>query len=209
MLVVSREDADYLKEHFSDKKVNYLPSFHANNTVESLTGSGDYALYNGNIEVPENAHAVQWLISEVFAGTDIKLKVAGMSPPDHIRKLAAGHTNVEIIANPDDDEMFSLIKNAHVNILVTFQATGLKLKLLNTLYQGRFCLVNDKMLNGTGLGELCETGNTPAELKQKLQELFKIEFEKKDIDLRDKILNRNFSNDHNAEKLISLVFGDN
>lgn len=206
MLVVSREDTDYLKEHFPDKKVNYLPSFHANDKIESLIGFGDYALYNGNIEVPENAHAVQWLINEVFATTDIKLKVAGMNPPEYIRKLASEYPNVEIIANPDDKKMFDLIKNAQVNILVTFQATGLKLKLLNTLYNGRFCLVNDKMLNGTGLEELCKIGNTPEELRKKLPELFKVEFDKNQIDLRNNILNLNFSNSKNAEKLIELVY---
>ncbi len=206
MLVVSREDTDYLKEHFPDKKVNYLPSFHANDKIESMIGSGDYALYNGNIEVPENAHAVQWLINEVFATTDIKLKVAGMNPPEYIRKLASEYPNVEIIANPDDKKMFDLIKNAQVNILVTFQATGLKLKLLNTLYNGRYCLVNDKMLNGTGLEELCEIGNTPEELRKKLPELFKVEFDKNQIDLRNNILNLNFSNSKNAEKLIELVY---
>ncbi len=206
MLVVSREDTDYLKEHFPDIKVNYLPSFHANDKIESLIGFGDYALYNGNIEVPENAHAVQWLINEVFATTDIKLKVAGMNPPEYIRKLASEYPNVEIIANPDDKKMFDLIKNAQVNILVTFQATGLKLKLLNTLYNGRFCLVNDKMLNGTGLEELCKIGNTPEELRKKLPELFKVEFDKNQIDLRNNILNLNFSNSKNAEKLIELVY---
>ena len=207
MLVVSKEDTNYLKKHFADKRVNYLPSFHANNEMECLTGSGDYALYNGNIEVPENAHAVQWLISEVFAGTDIKLKVAGMNPPEYIQKLASGHPNVDIIANPDDKEMFRLIKNAHVNILVTFQATGLKLKLLNTLYKGRFCLVNDKMLNGTGLDELCEIGNTPSALRQKLPALFSSEFDQKQIEKREKVLEKNFSNSNNADKLIELVFG--
>ncbi len=207
MLVVSREDTNYLKKHFANIKVDYLPSFHANRKIESLTGSGDYALYNGNIEVPENAHAVQWLINEVFAGTDFKLKVAGMNPPEHIKKLASEHSNIEIIANPGDKEMFDLIKNAHVNILVTFQATGLKLKLLNTLYKGRFCLVNDKMLNGTGLNELCEIGDTPTELKQKLAELFAMDFDRSQIKKREEILSHNFSNSRNADRLIELVFG--
>lgn len=207
MLVVSKEDTNYLKKHFPGKKIHFLPSFHANNEIESQTGSGSYALYNGNIEVPENAHAVKWLISEVFNGTGTKLKVAGMNPPGYITKLASRHPNVEIIANPDDNQMFDLIKNAHVNILVTFQATGLKLKLLNTLYKGRFCLVNDKMLNGTGLDELCETGNTPEELKQKLSLLFSMEFDRSQIKKREDILSRTFSNNRNAGKLIELVYG--
>ena len=206
MLVVSQKDTQYLKRHFPDNKIIYLPSFHANREVESVTGKGDYALYNGNIEVPENAHAVSFLINEVFKDNGLKLIVAGMNPPEYIKKLASQYSNVEIVANPDDEKMFELIRNAHVNILVTFQATGLKLKLLNTLYNGRYCLVNDKMLNGTSLDELCEIGNTPAELKEKLKYLFTRNFEEKQVQLRKEKLNHNFSNSANADKLIGLVF---
>lgn len=207
MLGVSQKDADYLKLHFPEKQVVHLPSFHANENVDALTGSGDYALYNGNIEVPENAHAVSYLINEVFDGLNIPLIIAGMNPPERIIKLAEGKPNLQIIANPDDATMFDLIRKAHVNILVTFQATGLKLKLLNTLYNGRFCLVNDKMLNGTGLNELCEIANTPSELKVKLKTLFAEKFEESEINLRRKILAENYSNDTNADILIELVFG--
>jgi len=183
-----------------------LPSFHTNGNIDLLTGKGDYALYNGNIEVPENAHAVKYLINEVFNETDIPFVVAGMNPPEEIKKLGFEKDNVEIIANPNDEKMFELIRNAHVNILVTFQATGLKLKLLNTLYKGRYCVVNDKMLNGTGLGELCETANTAKEQKVKLEELFNKDFKEENIQIRKDILNQRYSNDTNAEILINLVF---
>jgi predicted nucleic acid-binding protein len=207
MLVVSKDDTEYLQRHFPGNDVVYLPSFHANDAVESRPGSGEYALYNGNIEVPENAHAVRYLIKEVFNDLDLPLIVAGMNPPDNITRLAEQHKNIRIVANPDDAEMFDLIGNAHINILVTFQATGLKLKLLNTLYRGRFCLVNDKMLNGTGLEDLCITAKSSKEFKQKLKILFKKNFTASEIELRNKVLERRYSNDRNAQILLELVFG--
>ncbi|MEZ5082686.1 MAG: glycosyltransferase family 1 protein [Bacteroidales bacterium] len=206
MLVVSEEDTEYLKANFPQKVVKYLPSFHANDKVDILTGKGTYALYNGNIEVPENAHAVEYLVKDVFTEIDIPLVVAGMNPPEHIHKMAEAVSNVEIISNPDDEKMFDLIKKAQVNILVTFQATGLKLKLLNTLYRGRFCLVNDKMLNGTGLDSLCDIGNDASELKERLKEIFTREIEINEIEKRKEILYSRYSNDINADKLVSLVF---
>ncbi|MCB2222297.1 MAG: glycosyltransferase family 1 protein [Bacteroidetes bacterium] len=206
MLVVSEEDTQYLQRHFTKIPVEYLPSFHANEEITSQPGSGTYALYNGNIEVPENAHAVEYLIQEVFDNSPHQLVVAGMNPPEHIRKLAIDHKNIRLIANPGDEEMFSLIKNAHVNILVTFQATGLKLKLLNTLYRGRFCLVNEPMLNGTGLESLCEIGNDPDTLRQKLNILFEKTFETSQISLRESVLSKRYANNKNAERLIHLVF---
>lgn len=208
MLVVSEKDTEYLKTNFPQTQVEYLPSFHANEKVESLLGRGDYALYNGNIEVPENAFAVDYLVNEVFNGSKMQLVIAGMNPPDHIIKLVESHPNVRIVANPNDGQMFDLIRNAQVNILVTFQATGLKLKLLNTLYKGRFCLVNDKMLNGTNLDILCEVGNTSNELKEKLTSLFKLDFKDSQISLREELLNQNYSNSLNANKLIQLIYQD-
>jgi predicted nucleic acid-binding protein len=208
MLVVSEHDTSYLHYHFPENEVVYLPSFHANEEIESITGKGNYALYNGNIEVPENAHAVKFLIKEVFNGLNKKLVVAGMNPPDHIQKLASEYPNIEIVANPDDEQMFKLIKEAQVNILVTFQATGLKLKLLNTLFKGRFCLVNSKMLNGTGLDKLCLVGDTTGELKQLLNNAFKTEFLETEVAERKEILAERYSNDKNADRLIQLVFDE-
>ncbi|MBU2651476.1 MAG: glycosyltransferase family 1 protein [Bacteroidetes bacterium] len=206
MLVVSQKDTIYLKKHFRNNKVYYLPSFHPNDQVSVKGGKGEYVLYHGNIEVPENAHAAQFLMTEVFNDLDQKLVIAGMKPPLYIKKLASGMTNVEIIENPDDETMFRLIRDAHVNILVTFQATGLKLKLLNTLYNGRFCLVNDKMLNGTRLNGLCITGNTAIELKARLAELSGREFDRQEIIKREEILQDLYSNDSNADHLIELIY---
>lgn len=206
MLVVSEEDTQYLQEHFPKVKVEYLPSFHANDEISAESGKGDFALYNGNIEVPENAHAVEFLISEVFSKNNHQLVVAGMNPPEHIQKLANIHPNVKLVANPDDNEMFRLIRQAHVNILVTFQATGLKLKLLNTLYRGRYCLVNEPMLNGTGLEPLCHIGNSPQSLNEQLDLLFNQPFEEREIIKRKEILFSRYSNRQNAERLINLAF---
>ncbi len=206
MLVVSQKDTIYLKKHFKNNKVFYLPSFHPSSEVSIQPGKGDYVLYHGNIEVPENAHAAEFLMHDIFSDLPMRLIIAGMNPPDHIKRQAEKMPNVELIENPEDDTMFRLIKEAHVNILVTFQATGLKLKLLNTLYNGRFCLVNDKMLNGTKLDELCIIGNNVEELKARLNELFNQEFKDEEVSVREKVLQDLYSNQANAERLIELVF---
>ena len=206
MLVVSQKDTIYLKRQFKNNKVFYLPSFHQNNKVTAIPGKGDYVLYHGNIEVPENTRAAKYLINEVFSGLDSKLIISGMNPPENIKKLSRKYNNIEVISNPDDEKMFDLIKNAHINILVTFQATGLKLKLLNTLYNGRFCLVNDKMLNGTRLDDLCVIGNNASELKQKISELFKEEFKQEEIFTREETLKKLYSNETNASQLIDLIY---
>lgn len=206
MMVVSKGDRDYLQRAFPKKQVYFIPSFHANKSVQSLTGSSDYFLYHGNIEVPENEAAAKFLIRKVFAGTNYKLTIAGMNPPRSIYQLAAKYKNLEIIANPKEAEMTRLIKEAHANILVTFQASGLKLKLLNTLYNGRFCIVNSTMLNGTDLEDLCIIGNKPSDFRRIIDETAVKEFTTGSINKRSEILQVNFSNVVNADKMIDIIF---
>ena len=113
---------------------------------------------------------------------------------------------MELIPNPPQTEMEQLIKNAQVNILVTFQATGLKLKLLNTLYNGRWMLVNREMLAGTGLESLCEIAADADEMKKKIISLFDTEFDQKQLGARAEILQSRFSDEQNARSLIREVF---
>ena len=55
-----------------------------------------------------------------------------MNPPASLLKTAAPYPNIHIEANPSEEQMNDLIHNAQIHALITFQATGLKLKLLNT-----------------------------------------------------------------------------
>jgi hypothetical protein len=208
MLVVSQTDRDYLAKLFPEKEVVYLPSFHGNREVKSLPGNGDYVLYHGNLSVAENAQAAEYLVNEVFNDTKIPLKIAGLNPSEKLYNLVNHYDNIELIPNPPKDEMEILISNAQINVLVTFQATGLKLKLLNTLYNGRWMLVNREMLAGTGLESLCEIAGNADEMKQKISSLFHTEFDQNQLLARTELLLKRFSDDENAKKLIFEVFGE-
>lgn len=207
MLVVSQTDRDYLAKQFPEKEVVYLPSFHGNSEVKSQPGKGDYVLYHGNLSVGENALAAEYLVKEVFNNIQVPLKIAGLNPSESLKNLVAGFKNIELIPNPPQAEMEALIKNAQINILVTFQATGLKLKLLNTLYNGRWMLVNREMLAGTGLESLCEIAAETAEMKKKVIELFSTKFDHSQLLARSELLQKRFSDEVNASKLIQEVFG--
>lgn len=207
MLVVSQSDTDYLQQRFKSQRVIYLPSFHPNEEFSVIPGKGDYALYHGKLSVTENHQAAKYLIEKVFSGLNHQLIIAGLEPPEHLIKLIRSQPNVELVANPDDETMFSLIRNAQANVLVTFQPTGLKLKLLNTLYQGRFCVVNPEMVVGTGLDSLCEIATGAENLREKISAVFHREFDFDEVERRRKILEANYSNSAKAEKLIALVFG--
>ena len=203
LLSISKNDEKYFSKHY--KHVEFVPAFHPFKKVDSKLGKGEYVLYHGNLSVPENSNAAKFLVNNVFNDLDIPLKVAGLNPPAQLRNLFNNGKNIELIPNPDDDTLNELIKNAHINISVTAQRTGLKLKLLNTLYNGRFCLVNDKMLSGSKLDDLCVIANDQWKMKRAIKSLFKEEFTAEKIEDRKEKLGTVYNNGHNVEQLINLV----
>jgi hypothetical protein len=203
LLAISKNDEDYFSKHHTN--VDFVPAFHPFKEVHCKPGKGDYVLYHGNLSVGENWNAAKFLLNNVFNDIDIPLKIAGLKPPRQLVNQLSGMENVELIANPDDGELNELIENAHINVSITAQRTGLKLKLLNTLYNGRFCLVNDKMLSGSELDELCIIANNKNTLKNKINTLFNQEFEAENILDRKKKLGTIYNNGNNVEHLIGLV----
>ena len=204
MLAVSEEDTRYLKNKFPRHQVVYLPSFHGNNRISSMTGMGKYAFYHGNLSVAENVQAAEFLIREVFPGLNIPLVIAGLNPPENLKNLAR-ENGVEIHENVTADMMDELLRNAHVNILVTFQSTGLKLKLLNTLFKGRFVLVNSKMLSGTGLDDYCLIAADAQGFKSELQRLFSLPFDQACLQQRNNLISGIYSDSLNARVLADIL----
>lgn len=208
IISVSTTDADYLRKVFPEKKVEFIPCFHANEKITTLTGKSNYILYHGKLSVPENEKAVLFLIKNVFCKLKHKCIVAGMDPSDDIYKAASSYNNIEIIPNPEQNKMEELISQAQIHTLVTFQDTGLKLKLLNSLFSGRHTLVNSLMLAGSGLDSLCRIANTPEEMVNECNRLMEIPVDEKTIAQREKLLFPAFSNKEQAKKLIKMIYGE-
>lgn len=205
MLTVSTKDYDYLKRTFPDNKVVCMPCFHCNNSITSHTGRGSYALYHGNLSVEENIDAVKYLINNVFSKTDIDFVVAGLKPTDEIRDLIYRSRRVRLVPNPDEETMRELITDAHVNVLYTNQATGLKLKLLNVLYQGRFVLANSKMCAGTELEKVCLIADCDEDMIKGLDDLFEKPFTREYITLREQVLEEHYNNRKNLQTLLDVL----
>ena len=205
MLVVSEEDRKYLKKTFPSKRIEYMPSFHKEDGVFMKEGRGDFALYHGKLSVPENEQAATYLIKEVWDISMPQLIIAGHKPSPALGMLARGKKNIRIIPDPSEEKMFELIRDAHLHIMVSFQPTGLKLKLLNALYNGRFCLVNKNMVAGTQLAALCLIADSPDELREKAMSCFGEEFTEEMIQARLMHLEANYSNKKSCNELQNLI----
>jgi hypothetical protein len=91
-----------------------------------------------------------------------------------------------------------------VNVLPTFQSTGIKLKLLAALFSGGHCLVNTPMVIGTSLEELVTIADTAETMKAALKELLKEEFPIEKVSLRKEGLTK-FQNQFTADRLIKVL----
>ena len=207
---ISPADTDYYQQLLLDAalEVKYLSAFHANNEISSLEGQGEYALYHGNLSVPENIKAVEMLLTKVVPQTNIKWIVAGLNPSDSLQSLCSQaniQNQVELIPNPTETVLNELLANAHINVLPTFQATGIKLKLLNALHKGRFCLVNSPMVDNTGLESICEIAENPQEFAKKITTLQTVSFTDELREQRKTILNQHFNNQENAKKMVDWL----
>ena len=108
-------------------------------------------MYHGNLSINENEEAAEWLLKNVFNNLAIPFVIAGKIPSQRLEALAHPHEHTCLVANPSEKEMQDMIAKAQINILPSFNNTGIKLKLLNALYSGRHCLVNKAGVEGPGL----------------------------------------------------------
>jgi hypothetical protein len=120
--------------------------------VDVPGGLGDFCLYHGALGVPENDRAALFLVNEVFNGLPVPLVVAGRGASPELRSAVARSNNVKLRENIPTEEITELVRNAQVNVLPTFQATGIKLKLLLCLFNGRHVVCNSPMVKDTGTG---------------------------------------------------------
>ncbi len=184
----------------------YLPVFIPYTQVNSLEGIGDYCLYHGNLSVAENEKAALWLLEKVFSLTKIPFIIAGKDPTNRLIKKAGKNKNVSIVSNPSDAELDELIANAQIHVLPSFNKTGIKLKLINALYNGRHCVVNDEAVEGSGLEDACHIGTTSHAIASIITQLNHHPFGEEEINLRRKLLGRIFNNKANAQQLIRLIW---
>lgn len=206
MIAVSKTDADYLRDQFPDKQVEFMPCFHTNDQITVKPGSSDFILYHGKLSVAENTQAALFLIQHVFSKLNCRCIIAGMDPPASLSKAAAPYPNIRIEANPPEEQMSRLIHDAQIHVLITFQATGLKLKLLNSLFAGRHTVVNRLMISGSGLDQLCHIADTPDEMIRICRKLMQADLTPEQAGQRRQFLYPTYSNQYQGERLLHLIY---
>ncbi|HRG81717.1 MAG TPA: mannosyltransferase [Chitinophagaceae bacterium] len=189
-------------------QISYLPAFPSWQKVSGEEGAGSLCLYHGNLSVPENEEAALWLLRNVFNKVKKPFVIAGKKPSKRLEKMAHFYQHTCLVADPSDHELNDLIRKAHINILPCFNRhmTGMRLKLLHVLYEGRHCLVNEPMVRETGLEGACHIASSADAFASVIMQLYHQPFTQEEIRLRQQLLGDTYNNERNMQQLIQYLW---
>lgn len=200
---ISKLEQDYFSSHYGQKST-YVPAFHDATFHQHTTQKEKYLLWHGDLRVSDNIRAVLFLIN-VYKNTEFNLKIASSTTPTSITNALKELKNIEFVILKNNTILNNLLYNAHIHVLYTYQNTGIKLKLLNALYKGKFVIGNNELLLDTGLENSCELANTKQEFIEKTKQLLKKDFSINIRQQRKETL-APFSPNNAAKKIVAIIF---
>ena len=206
ILAVAEKDCQQYRKEFGAKDIALLPVFLPFGEVRSLEGSGCFCLYHGNLSVAENEQAVAWLLKNVFCGLEVPVIISGKNPSARLTRLIGQYPHACLIADPSEEELQDLIAKAQVNILPSFHCTGVKLKLLNALFNGRHVIVNQDVVEGMGLDGICHIADDAEAMRELVTRLYARPFTGREITERKEVLSGHYNNEMNVQKLIEAIW---
>jgi hypothetical protein len=199
---ISPADTIYFRKKYG--KGMWIPPFHSFDQLLTIKGFGKYILYHGNLDVAENNEAAIFLVKNVFSKLSLDCIIAGNKASAELKQEVEKFPNISLIDHPEDEVLQQLIVNAHVHVLPTFQATGIKIKLITALFSGRFVVVNTPMVDQTELQSVCFVKDRPEEMIESINELMTREFDDKRIEERINKLQQ-YSNEVSIDVFISMT----
>lgn len=205
---ISYKDVEIYRDEFDCNTIDFLSLYLPEWKVRGEEGMGSYCLYHGDLSVSQNEKAVVWLLQEVFRDVKIPLVIAGKNPPKYLSRMIDKQSSTCLIANPDEACMQDIISKAHINIVPAYSSTGIKIKLLNALYNGRHCVANNPAVEGSGLGMLCHVADSTEAMKQRIEQLYHQPFNEEERAERDAVLSRIFCNEANAKQMVKWIWNE-
>ncbi|MCC6583538.1 MAG: glycosyltransferase family 1 protein [Chitinophagales bacterium] len=201
---LSQTDYEYYQEKFPDNKVSLDSVFHENNNINSIRGKGDYILYHGNLSLSDNYSLIIQLLSNELKSCSHKIVLTGKNPHITLQQFVKGKNNIELIPNPTDEILNGLMKEAHICLAMAANPSGVKLKLINSLFNARFVISNEAALTGSGLDSLVYIAEEN-DLPDLIDKLMLKEFKQEEIDERNSLLSDKYNNLNNAHQIINQL----
>jgi hypothetical protein len=204
VMALSHFETEYVNRKFGNAV--YVPVFHGNEVKNRLSPFGKYALYHGDLRMSDNKRAVAFLIKVFQKIPDCSFIIASSCGADFVNRKKASASNISFVAIENALHLDTLLENAHLNVMLSFQQSGTKLKLINSLYKSRFCIINANIVDDETVRNCCEMAETETEFVaavNRFRNLPYLDFEKRNSTLAPIL------NDATNAKLIATLIAPN
>jgi hypothetical protein len=205
---LSQSDTAYYQDKFPEMKISFEPVFHENESLKCKSGNGNYILYHGNLSLLDNYQIIIDLLSDELKDCKHDIIIAGKNPDSILTDFLKDKSNIRLIANPSNEILDDLIENAHICLAFAKNPSGVKLKLINSLFKSRFVICNINAVNGSDLESICIISENENNLLSTVNQLMLKSFNEADIQSRKLLLNEKYSNVKNAAQIAELIFNE-
>ncbi len=200
IISLSHYEHDYFNKVY--KNVVNVPVFHGGSEVKELSGKGKYALYHGDLSISDNIRAVEFLIT-IFKINKHPFVIASSTRQKCIDDKIRNTVNISYVLIKDEKHLVDLLAGAHINVLYSFQRSGTKLKLINALYQSRFCVINENITDDKSVIKLCKLATTKEAFLQAIEEYQHQDYN--EYEKRKKVLPKIYNILENAQKIKNVI----
>ncbi|MDI1316516.1 hypothetical protein [Flavobacterium sp.] len=201
---LSRYEFDEAKK--ITKSCVYVPVFHGNESSKELSEFGNYAFYHGDLRLSDNKRAALFLIEVFREIPDYNLIIASSNGKDLIEAKSKTLSNVKFVEIESENHLDELFANAHINTMLSFQESGTKLKVINSLFKSRFCLINKHMVDDENVLSLCEIAENKQDFIDKVNVLKTKPYNQNEI--RKKVLMNVLNDKENAKRIEEKIIFD-
>ncbi|MBF6608495.1 MAG: hypothetical protein ITG00_07125 [Flavobacterium sp.] len=202
VFALSEFENDYANRMYGNSE--YIPVFHGNGKVLPLEGFGKYAFYHGDLRMSDNLRAVRTLIRIFKDIPDMNLVIASGSGSEVVARYIGKSANIKFEKIKSHDQLRQLLVDAHINLVLSYQKSGTKLKLMAALFNSRHCIINENITDDEKVMALCETVTSDDEIKQKIRKLQRMPFI--DFEHRRDVLEDHLSDLKNARQIIDRIW---
>jgi hypothetical protein len=152
----------------------------------------------------DNYQIIIDVLSNELKNCQHKIIIAGKNPSKTLVDFVQGKSNIQLVENPTNEEMEDLIVNAHICLAIAKNPSGVKLKLINSMYRGRFIFANEHAFVGSVLCD-CVVNISDNNVLELLDKYMQQTFTQIEIDKRTTVLAEQYDNLKNAQKIVDLI----
>ena len=199
---ISNKDQSFFSQ--LNKNAHLLPPCFDIEDQNTDAQTEPYVLFHGNLSVEENKQVALDIVS-ACKKEKFKVIIAGKNPDDCLKQELVFASNISLIENPENKELKKLISNARIQVLMSPQATGAKLKLLIGLCGNGHVIANKNILSGTDLEPFCILLETIEQINELIGKNIHKELNKSELIDRVNFLKSHYNVQQNLSPLLNLL----